>query len=159
MIFFTALPSHGGVPGGGGCQWEAAAGGNSPRQGGGYAERPAPSGPGELPGCPAGRPPQGKHHTPASENIFNSLLTSPSVSCLFLPSQHTRTYFCQTTLGLLWPVTNLTSCQKTLCQLTVHHEENGLLCPEKHTYRTPSRVNHIWTSALIPVTCLLFVLL
>lgn len=38
LNWFTALPSYGGVPGGGSSQREATAGGDSPRPGRGHAE-------------------------------------------------------------------------------------------------------------------------
>lgn len=59
-FLFTALPGHGGISGGRNSQREAAVGGDSLGPGGSHAERPPPTGAGELPCCPAGRPSQGK---------------------------------------------------------------------------------------------------
>lgn len=67
------------------------------------------------------------------------ILASPLSICLLLPHpqsmcKHTHiSVRPQWALHYLWPVVNLISCQKTLCQLAIHHEENGLLQPEKHT--------------------------
>lgn len=168
MILFVALPSHGGVPGGGGSQWEAAAGGDSPCPGGGHAEWPTPPGPGELPGCTAGRPPQGEHHTRAHESIFYPLFTSLHLSVAFCPLSRCANTLTHTSVRprsashYLWPVANLISCQKTLCQLAIHHEENGLLQPEQHalihshihTKIREHKVNHIWTLSYNP--CVVF---
>lgn len=91
-------------------------------------------------------PPRVNTHTPASESIFYFSSTSLSI-CLSHVSvgPHSASRY-------LWPVANLRSCQKTLCQHAVHHEENGLLQPEKHTHKIlhEHKVNHIWTFSYNP---------
>lgn len=114
-----AFPGHGGVPGGRGRQWEAAAGGDSPGSGGGHAEWPAPSGLGELPGRSTSWSPQGKCHTLVYWTT--ALTVSPSLIHLVLLSSHVS----------VWPHTrpqaNPISCKETHCQVVLHHERNGLL--------------------------------
>lgn len=151
VILFVALPSHGGVPGGGGSQREAAAGGDSPRPGRGHAEWPAPSGPGELPGCPAGRPPEGKHHTPASESIFYPHL-SPSV-CFSLPAVDVQTHShtilwnhtepCTT--YVLWLISYSVKRPSANKQFIMRRMD---YCSQKNTHPKilyELQVNHIWT--------------
>lgn len=147
MILFTALPSYGGVPGGRGSQWEAAAGGDSPGAGGGHAEWPAPPGPGELPGCPAGGPPQGKHH------VATSVLSAPLHVHIFPLTADAAEV--SPSVPYTAAVANLAFCRKTLCQLTIDHEENWFLqlnarprMPHEH------KVNHIWTHGYNP--CVMF---
>lgn len=112
VILRAALPGHGGVPGGRGGQWEAATGGDSPGPRGGHAERPAPPGPGELPGGPAGGPTQGKR-------LFT--LSTPHHICL-LQLSPSAWYVFHALRRLI-----SSSAQKTLRQLTVDDEENWIL--------------------------------
>lgn len=93
IILFIALPSYGGVPGGRGSQWEAAAGGDPPGSGGSHAEWPPPPGPGELPGCPAGRPPQSKPPIPLQPLRVSFSLASLHLAGFFLSAADVKTHW------------------------------------------------------------------